>query len=302
MGRRLLTWVVGLAIAVGTGCARRAAVDPDAGAAETSMPPSPSPATAPAASHAPESRPAVATRPAAEGVASTRPAPTTGPTTQPADNPEEVRSERRQFTETFEQLELFRREVAELQLDADARREVKSFFDHAAAAWAPVEAELDAGRLPPADRRAALSRLARETESKVKAVLGPERSIQLAAYRQTPHGGGQRFVARLRIALESLHAQRAPLTPEQSPAVESVLEQVSKSVETLPAQEATTFEAEQAVRQRIQGVIEDARGKLAGVLTPAQMADVVRQVPSLAKPAAPATGPTSAPATRTNEG
>jgi hypothetical protein len=256
----------------------------------------------PAAPTAPESPAAVATRPAAESVASTRPAPATGPATQPADNPDEVRSERRQFTETFEQLELLRREVAELQLDADERREVKGFFDHAAASWAQVEAELDAGRLPSADRRAALSRLGRETESKVKAVLGPERSIQLAAYRQTPRGGGQRFVTRLRIALESLHGQRAPLTPEQTPAVESVLEQVRKSVETLPAQDSATFDAEQAVRQRIQALIEDTRGKLAAVLTPAQMADVVRQVPSLAKPAAPAAGPTSAPTTRADRG
>ena len=292
MDGRLWRLLICAAIGLPTGCTRKRPVEPgDAplGPATREVAPgSPSPGS--------ESAPApVTTHPATVSVSTTRPAPTTAVSTQPADNPEEVRSERRRFTETFGQLELFRREVAELQLDADARREVNGFFDHAAASWAQVEAELDAGRLPPADRRAALSRLARETESKVKAVLGPERSIQLAAFRQTPRGGGQRFVARLRVALESL-------TPVQSPAVESVLEQVRKSVEALPAQDATTFEAEQAVRQRIQAVIEDTRGKLAGVLTPAQMADVVRQVPSLAKSAAPATGPTSAPTTSADGG
>jgi hypothetical protein len=136
----------------------------------------------------------------------------------------------------------------------------------------------------------------------VKAVLGPERSIQLAAYRQSPRGGGQRFLARLRVALESLHGQPAPLAPEQSPAVESVLEHVRTSVEKLPAEDSATFEAEQAVRQRILAVIEGARGKLAAVLTPAQMAEVIRQVPSLAKQAAPTTGPASAPTTRGDGG
>jgi hypothetical protein len=218
------------------------------------------------------------------------------PATQPAapagGASEDAPAERRAFAEAVEQIELLRREVAELELDAIERREVDGLFSTAASAGAALRAEFDAGRLPGADRRAGFLQLLGETESKVRIVVGPERSIQLAAFRQTARGGGERFVARVRAALQTLTPRHDPLTPEQAKGVEGVLEGVRRAVERLPAQDAANFEADRAVRQRVQALVDDTRGKLSAVLTPAQMAQVARQVPSLAKP------PTSGPTTR----
>lgn len=186
---------------------------------------------------------------------------------------------RARLAEAFEGLDLYRREVGDLSLSPEQRRPVDALFEGVTAWWKPIRAEFDAGRPPPDDRVAALAHRTEETRVRVQAMLGPDRALELAALRRAPRGAGRQWASKLRLAVESVGVTRG-----QSGGVEAVIATLHAGIDDLPAADPADERVAAEMRQRVQGLIDAARKGLGDVLTPAQMQELVRRVPTLTRP------------------
>ncbi len=186
------------------------------------------------------------------------------------------------LAEAHERLELDRREVTDLSLTPAERREVESLFAAASAAWASVDREFEAGRVPGSERCEEVTQTLERTRDEVQTILGPGRVAQLAALRRTPRGGGRAWSARLRLALRNLR-----LVNGQPAQVEEVLAALRAGVDALPAAEPSSETEAGEVRRRVQALIDATRAGLSKVLSAEQMQALAVRVPTLSRSTLP---------------
>lgn len=206
------------------------------------------------------------------------------PPMRPMSNDAGVRSmQRRALGDAVEGLDLYRREVADLPLAPEQRRAVDLLFDGIVAWWRPLRAEIDAGQPAPADRVAALLDRIAQTRATVDGMLGPDGAIRLGALRRSPRGVGRQWAAKLRHSLGEIRITRA-----QVPGVEAAMDALNDGIDALPI-DLLDEAAANDTRRRVQTLIAETRGRLRAALLPAQLEDLERLVPTLARPADPAT-------------
>jgi DNA-binding MarR family transcriptional regulator len=101
-------------------------------------------------------------------------------------------------------VDLIRRTLNDLKLDPDNRRRANQILDAVARDVAYLMGEIQAGRMPPADRIAAVPSNLQAARAKLTEVLGPEENQLLLEKLRSVRGEARQEIGQLRQALDDL--------------------------------------------------------------------------------------------------